>query len=83
MATQLQNSTTRNNVVPWPAHRPTEEVIAERMLAAALYNYHRVMAGQRGLVDSFKTWEDLTDGQRAFLVDWAIPHAVQTIWKGR
>lgn len=73
----------RPHVVPWPMQRSTEEVIAERMLAAALFNYHKVVTGQRGMVDSFKTWEDLTDVQRAFLVDSAIPTALQVIWKGR
>ena len=66
----------------WPDAVPTEQVIAERLLASALYNYHRVMTGRSGLVE-FKTWTDLTDEQRAFLVDWAIPQAIQGIWRGR
>lgn len=62
--------------------RPLEQEIAERSLATALYNYHRVFAKGMPLLE-FKTWFDLTDVQQAFLLEHAVPAAVQAIWKGR
>ena len=66
----------------FPMDRPTEQVIAERMLAAALHNYHRVFAGKAS-VGEMKTWYDLSDTQRAFLLDFAIPAAMRAVWRGR
>lgn len=60
----------------------TDAEIELRMLATALYNYHRVMTGRATIADH-KTWFDLTVEQQAFLVDFAVPMAMQTIWRGR
>ena len=68
------------HTVPFPMNRPTDQVIAERMLAAALHNYHKACTSPSGNHD-FMTWDQMTDEQRAFYVDWAIPQAMQTIWK--
>lgn len=69
----------------WPVDRLTDTVIAERMVAAALYNYHRCVTKHMDSHD-FKTWPDLTDEQQAFLIDFlidfAIPQAMSAIWKG-
>lgn len=73
-----------STVIEWPDNRPTDEVIAERMLAAALHNYHAALTTSRkGRAFTVKTWFDLTDEQRAFYLDSAIPQALQIIWKGR
>ena len=66
----------------FPLDRPTEQVIAERLLATALYNYHQVMTGHAQLAD-FLDWSTLTETQRAFLVSFAVPAAIQAVWHGR
>lgn len=67
----------------WPANRPTELVIAERVLAVALYDYHIAATKPHATFEDFRTWEQLTDTQKAFLVDYAVPAAVQAIWQGK
>ena len=75
--------TTKPKWDSWPMDRPTEEVIAERLLASALYNFHLVRTRQQTPFADFRTWDQLTDEQQAFLIDWAIPQAMTAIWKGR
>lgn len=84
MATIQRSTATRiSDIKPWPTDRPTAEVIAERLLASALYNYHRVMTRPEvGLAD-FRQWDELSETQQEFLLDYAIPAAMQAIWKGR
>ena len=67
----------------WPTDRPTAEVIAERILAANLYNYHGVMTRPGFTFADFKQWDQLTELQQGFLLDYAVPAAMQAIWKGR
>lgn len=80
--TRIAERSDRNE---WPMNRPTDELIAERMLAAALHNYHRALTEPRSgdKLLTFVTWPELTDAQRAFYIDWAIPQAMQIIWRGR
>ena len=75
--------TERQDLDAWPAGRRTDEVIAERMLAAALYDYHIVTTKPKASLQDFRTWDQLTDTQKHFLVDYAIPAAMQAIWSGR
>lgn len=82
MALQSVTHSRKVLTTAWPMDRPTDEVIAERMLAAALYNYHRCVTKHMNSHD-FKTWPDLTDEQQAFLIDWAIPQAMSAVWKGQ
>lgn len=81
----LQSLTEHSAVLheTWPMDRPTDIVIAERLLAAALFNFHRAVTRRGGSVTDFKSWPELSEEQRAFLVDWAIPQAMTAIWKGR
>ena len=71
----------------WPLDRRTEEVIAERMLAAALYNDHLMQTQPTygpgaGLAD-FKGWDALPDAVQAELVEDIIPQVRQLMWRQR
>ena len=84
MATPHGNTATRiRDIKPWPTDRPTAEVIAERLLAASLYNYHRVMTRPDMGLGDFRQWDELSEPQQVFLLDYAIPAAIQAVWKGR
>ena len=72
-----------NMVTAWPTHRRTTEVIAERLLATALYNYHAAMTRHGFELSEFAQWDQLSETQQAFLLDRALPAAMQAIWKGR
>lgn len=78
-AVSHEQTTTQDSV---PLSRHLEQEIAERMLASALYNYHSVFTKGMPLLE-FKTWFDLTPEQQAFLLDHAVPTAIQAVWKGR
>lgn len=67
----------------WPADRKTEEVIAERLFASALYNYHAVLTRPQFQLADFRQWDQLNESQQAFLLDYAVPAAMQAILKGR
>lgn len=82
MATPNGTTATEKRVLEWPANRPTDQLIAERMLAAALHNYHTTHT-RPSSDHPFVTWDEMTDAQRAFYIDWAIPQAIQCVWKGR
>lgn len=67
----------------WPANRAMEQVIAERMLATALHNYHVTCTKRHVGMSALKSWDTLTETEKAFLIDFAVPAAMQAIWKGR
>lgn len=65
----------------WPTDRRTEEVIAERMLMAALLNYRRAMTTRSGLSE-FKTHDQMSDVECRFY-EHAVHTAYAAIWEGR
>ena len=75
-------ATTERDYAAWPTHRRTEEVIAERLLATALYNYHAVLTRPEWALRDFRQWDQLSEAQQAFLLDYALPAAMQAIWRG-
>ena len=84
MALQVSHTATRiRDIKPWPTDRPTAEVIAERLLAASLYNYRSVMMRLGFQLCDFRQWDELSEPQQVFLLEHAIPAALQAIWKGR
>lgn len=84
MATPEGNTAHITTVIEWPENRPTDVLITERMLAAALHNHHVALTRARnGRTFEMVTWPQMTDAQRAFYIDWAIPQALQVIWRGR
>lgn len=64
----------------WPTDRPTEEVIAERMLMAALLNYRRAKQGRP--FTEFKTHDQMSDIECGFYEN-AVKTAYDAIWGGR
>lgn len=64
----------------WPLDRPTAEVIAERMLMAALLNYRRAKAGID--LSDFKTHDQMSDIECGFY-ERAVHTAYAAIWEGR
>lgn len=65
----------------WPANRRTEEVIAERMLMAALLNYRRALDNKADFAD-FKSHAEMTDIECGFY-ETAVATAYAAIWGGR
>ena len=61
----------------WPAGKSTDLVIAERMLASALYNYNHARMG--GDMAKFTTWDALSDAQASFYAV-AVQTAARAIW---
>ena len=67
----------------WPCDRRTEEVIAERIVAAALYNDHLMQTQPRAALADFRLWDDLPESVQAVLVEDIIPQVRQLMWRSR
>lgn len=66
---------------PFLARPRHDREVALRMLAVALYNYHRAATSVTEV--ELKAANELTEEETAFFERYAVPAAMQAIWNGR